>query len=246
MSVIEPSPENSEPKSPLSSEVVDTVTEHVHRWTVFVLAAIMSTDLILTLWRGHWLTACLVAMIISITLGPVIFKRHMSVKIPPEFHLLAILFMFASLFLGEVRNFYERVWWWDIALHSMSGLLLGIVGFLLVYVLNENRPVNLHMKPRFVAFFAFIFAVAFGAVWEIFEFAMDQIFGMQMQKPMLDDPSGLTDTMWDLIVDALGALLISVLGWWYLWKRETSFIEVWIHKFIESNPRLFRSRSVKY
>jgi len=148
--------------------------------------------------------------------------------------------MFAALFLGEVRNFYERFWWWDIALHTTSGLLLGILGFLLIYVLNEADRIDVHMLPRFVAFFAFTFAVAMGALWEIFEFAMDRVFGMNMQKPMAGDPSGLTDTMWDLIVDALGALAVSLLGWWYMVRERQSFIELWIRRFIMRNPRLFR------
>jgi hypothetical protein len=38
--------------------------------------------------------------------------------------------------------------------------------------------------------FAFVFAVAGGALWQIFEFAADRLFGMQMQKPMFDDPRG--------------------------------------------------------
>ena len=49
-----------------------------------------------------------------------------------------------------------------------------------------------------------------GALWEILEFAIDQTFGTTMQK------SGLVDTMWDLIVDGLGALTISILGYGYL------------------------------
>ena len=69
---------------------------------------------------------------------------------------------------------------------------------------------------------------------------MDQIVGTNMQKPMLGDPSGLTDTMWDMIVNTLGALAISSLGGWYMKRRAHSFIEVWIRKFIERNPRLFR------
>jgi hypothetical protein len=70
---------------------------------------------------------------------------------------------------------------------------------------------------------------------------MDSLFGMNMQKPMLGDPSGLTDTMWDLIVDALGALIISILGWRYLKNPErNSFLERWIDSFIERNPRFFR------
>ncbi|PTB91160.1 hypothetical protein C9993_12715, partial [Marinobacter sp. Z-F4-2] len=123
----------------------------------------------------------------------------------------------------------------------MSGFLLGILGFLLVHIMNETENIHVHMKPGFVAFFAFMFALGVGALWEIFEFTMDSLFGMNMQKPMLGDPSGLTDTMWDLIVDATGALVISVLGWRYLKNPDKrSFLERWIDSFIERNPRFFK------
>jgi hypothetical protein len=56
---------------------------------------------------------------------------------------------------------------------------------------------------------------------------------------MAGDPFGLTDTMWDLIVDTLCALTISILGWWYMIRERQSFIEVWIRRFIERNPGLF-------
>jgi uncharacterized membrane protein YjdF len=97
------------------------------------------------------------------------------------------------------------------------------------------------MKPGFVAIFAFMFAVGIGALWEIFEFSMDSLFGMDMQKEMRGDPSGLTDTMWDLIVDILGALVISILGYGYVkTARNESFLERWIKAFVKSNPRLFK------
>jgi len=213
----------------------------IHRATVFVFLSIMAVELVLTLAKGQWLTAFLVVMIMSVALSPIIFSHRLPVTFPPEFHVLAITFIFASLFMGEVWQFYARVWWWDIALHGTSGLLLGIFGFLLVYALNEDRHIDLHMRPHFVAFFAFLFAVAVGAAWEVFEFAMDQTFGMNMQKPVPGDPSGLTDTMRDLIEDAIGALIISLLGWRHLKSPKESFLEAWIRKFIESNPRLFRS-----
>jgi uncharacterized membrane protein YjdF len=164
------------------------------------------------------------------------------VRVPAEFQILAILFVFASLFLGEVRNYYELIWWWDAGLHASSGLLFGIVGFLLVYVLNENERIDINLRPRFVALFALTFAMAVGALWEVFEFAMDQTFGLQMQKPRLGDPSGLTDTMWDLSFDALGAVLVSAFGWWYMVHDRRSFIEDWIRKFNGHNRGLFRNR----
>ncbi len=64
--------------------------------------------------------------------------------------------------------------------------------------------------PIAIAFLSFCVAMAIGGIWEIFEFSMDQFFGMNMQK------SGLVDTMWDLIVDALGTLFAAVTGFLYL------------------------------
>ena len=200
----------------------------------------MAVELVLLVAESLWLSAFLVLAIMLITLAPVVLGRRMPVQIPAEFQVLAVVFVFSSLFLGEVRSYYERIWWWDIALHMSSGLLLGMVGFLLIYVLNENERVDVHMRPRFVALFAFLFAVAVGAIWELFEFSMDRTFGTTMQKPMLGDPSGLTDTMWDLAVDTVGAFVISAFGWWYMKRKTHSFIEVWIRRFIDRNPRLFR------
>ena len=212
----------------------------IHLVVLAVLQTIMAVELVLVLWRGEGMTAVLVLVIMGVTLAPAVLGRRLPVDIPAEFQVLAIVFVFAALFLGEVRSWYVRIWWWDIALHTSSGLLLGLLGFLLVYVLNENERVDVHMRPRFVALFAFLFAVAVGALWEIFEFSMDRMLGTNMQKPMFGDPSGLTDTMWDLIVDTLGAFAISALGWWYMRRGERSFIEAWIQKFIDRNPRLFR------
>lgn len=212
-----------------------------HQRVTLVLQLILFVEAVVALWDQQWLTFAITVGIIAVTLLPLLLEHRYRMYIPPQFQLLAIAFVFASLFLGEVRDYYTRFWWWDILLHTTSGFLLGILGFLLVYVLNESEKVDLHLKPFFVAFFAFMFALGVGALWEIFEFTMDSLFGMNMQKPMLNDPSGLTDTMIDLIVDALGALVISIMGWRYLrgGKRE-SFLERWIRQFIETNPALFR------
>ncbi len=233
-------PMDTRPKPQQSEQNTTDLPTRIHRGVLFALQSMMLVELVLLLIDGQWFNAFLVITIMVTSLLPVVLGRHFRVYIPPEFQLLAIVFVFAALFLGEIQSYYIRYWWWDIVLHTSSGLLMGILGFLLVYVLNESENVGVHMRPRFVAFFAFLFAVTVGTLWEIFEFAMDQLAGTQMQKPMLGDTSGLTDTMWDMIVNALGALAISVLGWWYMRQQERSFIEVWIHKFVVRNPRLFR------
>lgn len=212
----------------------------LHRLLSFSFQTILMVGLIGAVLAGRWTVAAFTSGVMLITLAPLIMKKRFRVFIPPEFELLAITFVFASLFLGEVRAYYVRFWWWDIALHTFSGFLLGILGFLLVHLLNEKEEIEVHMKPAFVALFAFFFSLAVGALWEVFEFSMDQFFGLDMQKAMLADPSGLTDTMWDLIVDAVGAGVIAVLGYGYLKTAgNDSFLERWIGSFIESNPRFF-------
>lgn len=204
-----------------------------------VLQLVMAFQLVLLVIRQEWLQAFLVAGIMVATLTPVVFRRRLPVDVPSEIQIVVVLFVFATLFLGEVRDYYERFWWWDTVLHTTSGLLLGALGFMIVYMLNEDRQVDLHMRPSFVALFAFFFALAIGALWEIFEFAMDRYFGTNMQPSTPGDPSGLTDTMHDLIVDTLGAAVVSLAGWRYLARVRMSYVDNWARRFIERNPQLF-------
>ena len=206
----------------------------IHQWLTIVLQVIILVGLAFSIYEKFWLNTFLITGILLLTLLPMVLRKRFAVYLPPEFELLAILFIFASLFLGEIRGYYAKFIWWDVVLHTGSGLLLGIMGFLLVYLLNQEEKIELHMKPNFVALFSFVFAVAMGAVWEIFEFAVDGLFGFNMQK------SGLIDTMWDLIVDTLGALVIAMLGYGYMKRGSENFVERWIDKFIAGNPRLFR------
>ena len=222
-------------QGPQEAEAPETsLTTRIYWGILVVLQVVMAVELLLLLIEQQWLNASLVVGIMVLTMSPAVLAPRLNVRIPAEFQLLAIAFVFATLFLGEVLRYYDRFAWWDTALHAFSGLLMGVFGFLLVYLLNENRRVDLQLRPRFVAFFAFLFAVAVGTFWEIFEFVVDQLFGTGMQS------GGLYDTMLDLMFDAVGAAAISFFAWWYLRRGERSFVARWVHKFISRNPRLFR------
>jgi len=214
----------------------------LHRLVVRVLLFLMVIEWIVLMVELRFLQLFLVTVIIIVLLAPELFRNKMDIVIPAEFHFVAVIFILASLYLGEIQQFYRLIWWWDMALHGTAGLLMGIFGFLLVYILNENPRVELQMKTGFIALFAFFFSISIGTVWEIFEFAMDQLFGFNMQKEMFGDTSGLTDTMWDIIINAAGAAVISLLGWWYLSLRKDFFIQSLIKKFINKNPSLFSSK----
>lgn len=210
------------------------LSDRTNRQLTNLLKGLLVLGVVMEVIQGNWLAALATLGVVVVVLLPVALGNRFDVKIPPEFELCAVLFVIASLFLGEVQGYYLKFWWWDLLLHAASGLLLGIFGFLLVHVLNEKEDLHLSLKPSFVALFAFLFALGMGTMWEMMEYAIDQVFGSNMQK------SGLDDTMGDLIVDGLGAMIISISGYFYLRTVGTdSFLERWIHHFIVINSRLF-------
>lgn len=213
------------------------LARRAHLAVLLVLQGIMAVQLVTLVTEGRWQHVFLVAAVMGVIAAPEILRERLPVEIPSEVQIVAVLFIFATLFLGEVRDYYERIWWWDLALHASAGLLFGLVGFLIVFLLNESRRHEVQLRPSFVALFAFTFALALGNVWEIFEFSMDRLFGLTMQKPMAGDPSGLTDTMWDLVVNLVGAAVVSVAGWFYIRHTRRRHVDTWIARFIRRNRR---------
>lgn len=176
--------------------------------------------------------AFVAAATLALSLAPMFVARWADVHVPPSFIAAMAIFIGATLFLGEVFEFYDRFWWWDVVMHGTSAVGFGLVGFVLVFIMFQGD--RYAAPPVAVAFFAFCFGMTIGAVWEIFEFGMDQAFGLNMQK------SGLMDTMTDLIVDALGALIGAATGFGYLKGRARGGLASLIDEFVDRNPRFFR------
>ncbi|MBW2992390.1 hypothetical protein KY345_04200 [Candidatus Woesearchaeota archaeon] len=196
---------------------------------IFILLAVIGAIL-----NFRWQILFVSCFAFFLTFLPALIERNFKVYLPAEFEIAIVVFIYASLFLGDVHGYYTRFWWWDIILHIGSALALGFVGFLILFTFYEEKKIK--AKPLTIALFAFCFALAAGALWEIFEFTIDSIFGQDMQK------SGLVDTMWDLIVDAGGALFTSVIGFIYLKGGKTRLFNHFLEHFIRENPKLFRNK----
>jgi len=197
-------------------------------WVTLIAAGIFS------FLDDRWTVLFVTLLAFLLTFLPSLFERRYRIDIPVEFEILVVIFVYATLFLGEVGNFYLRFWWWDILLHGISAVGFGIIGFMILFILYKRGKVR--ASPIWIAVFSFSFAIAIGAVWEIFEFGMDSFFGMSMQK------SGLVDTMWDLIVDGAGALIASTIGFLYLEGEDRVSFAKLMKRFVRENPRLFRDR----
>ena len=170
------------------------------------------------------LLQCGLGMVVMLLPG--ILERKLKLVIPSGMLVAFAIFLFCGVYLGEVHYFYFRVPHWDTMLHTFSGFALGAVGLSIIGILNKSESVPISLSPAFVAIFAFCFAVTIGVIWEIYEFAVDAAAGLNMQKYMLESGEmlvgrgALMDTMKDLIVDALGALVISIIGYVSMKNKE--------------------------
>ena len=161
-------------------------------------------------------TQCLLGL--AVMSLPTIITHKLRLMVPNAMCILYYVFLYCAIFLGEIFSFYYLIPHWDLYLHAMSGAMLGALGFILVDWLNKDEHVKLSMSPVFVSLFAFSFALAVGALWEIYEFAFDRALGLNMQKfrnedgTLLIGASALRDTMEDLIIDGVSAAAVTILG----------------------------------
>lgn len=209
----------------------------LYRNLTLLMQAWLVVGMIVFVARRDWENAFLTLAVIALIVVPAFMLKRYRVYAPPEFQLIAVAFVFLSFFLGSARDYYYKFWWWDVVLHTTSGFLLGIVGWITLFLLNQTNRIPQGMRPSFLCFFAVTFAVFLGVMWEIFEFVVDRIWP---EVNMMSHETGVADTMHDLIVDTIGAVAVALMGYAYSRSGRYSFVVDAVRKFIEKNPRLFR------
>ncbi len=158
---------------------------------------------------GNWESATIALIIFVLMILPSIAKERYHFYLPFTLEIGIVFFIFITLFLGHMAEFYDYIPLWDKFAHFQSGILLGITGFILVYIFNENKKMKIDLSPSFVSFFAIAFSLAIGAVWEMVEFVGDSYFNTAWQL-------NNSDTMWDLIAAGIGSLIVSILGYFWM------------------------------
>ena len=224
--------------------------------------------LILQIFNGNFENVFLCILTLGLMIVPSVVQATFKVEFPSLLEVIILCFIFAAEILGEISAFYIKFPYWDTILHTINGFLCAAIGFSLVDIMNRESRIQFELSPLFMAITAFCFSMTIGVLWEFFEFAVDSICGLDMQKDTVItaihstylDPTksnhcvdflniikveiegnqlgvqgyldiGLIDTMYDMIVNFIGAFSFSVLGYIYVKKRDaTSLIKGLIPK----------------
>ena len=222
----------------------------------FVLRLAVIIIAVLSVLGGNYENLFICILVLVLFLLPSFIQRKLQIELPSTLEIIIICFIFAAEIMGELQNYFVQYPNWDTMLHTLSGFLLAAVGFSMVDLLNRNKPESFNLSPLFLALVAFCFSMTAGVLWEFFEFLMDRVFLLDMQKDtvihtissvaldasrqnipivleQIQDVSvngqslglggyldiGLYDTMEDLFVNFIGAVVFSTIGFFYVRNR---------------------------
>lgn len=212
--------------------------------------------LVRQLFMGNYMNVALCVLTLILFYIPDIADRTFNIKLPDALEVIILLFIYAAEILGEIREYYIALPYWDTMLHTINGFLMAAIGFAMVNVLNKSEKIHLNLSPVFLAVVAFCFSMTIGVAWEFFEYASDCFMSTDMQKDTWvyevstvtvhpegknvavnltpsqiqfnDDKGivyayeqkyldiGLHDTMKDLLVNCIGAVVFSAIGALYV------------------------------
>lgn len=103
--------------------------------------------------------------------------------------LIVAIIGFLDIYLGIGKEYFLTVWWWDIILHILGGLWVGLATAWALVSLDKH----VHLLLCVAA------ALTIGIAWEVFEYAAHMGGSIFMSYPL--------DTTKDILDDSLGGIL---------------------------------------
>ena len=242
---------------PQPRDLKEAVRRQPAVFTVYlVLRLMVLATLVSSVIRSEYESAFICLLVLVLFMLPFFIQQNFGIELPSTLEIIILLFIFAAEILGELECYFITFPYWDSMLHTTTGFLCAATGFALIDILNRNSRIKFELSPIYVALAAFCFSMTVGVLWEFFEFGMDRLFHMDMQKDtvvssitsvMLDPTNknipvtidgitsvtvngqelgfggyldiGLYDTMEDLFVNFIGAVVFSTIGYFYIKHR---------------------------
>lgn len=174
-------------KTPKPRDTVQRLKEAIHKqpavFAVYLaLRLIVLAELVMSIIRGEYESAFICLLVLALFILPFFIQQNFGIQLPSVLEIIILLFIFAAEILGELECYFITYPNWDSMLHTTTGFLCAATGFALIDILNRNSRIKFQLSPVYVALAAFCFSMTVGVLWEFFEFGMDRVFHLDMQK----------------------------------------------------------------
>lgn len=131
-------------------------------------------------------------------------KKSFIIEVDCGSQTMLTIFIFTAVVIGSTVNNRTTFQHIDVLTHFIAGFISAWFGYDFANIVYRKRG---DLGPAMSSLFALTFALALSVGWEIYEFSMDRIYGMNLQCSAPDTEYGLIDTMWDFIVCSVGSVL---------------------------------------
>lgn len=164
----------------------------------FALRLSVLAVLLAQIFNRNFENVFLCVLVLILFAMPSILERRLDIDLPDTLEIIILLFIYAAEILGEINAYYVTFPHWDTLLHTLNGFLCAAIGFSLLDLLNRHKRATFSLSPLYLAVVAFCFSMTVGVLWEFFEFWMDQLFYLDMQK--------------DTVIHEIGTILLDPNG----------------------------------
>ncbi len=147
-----------------------------------VLRLIVVASLVSAIIRREYESAFVCVLVLFLFMLPFFIQKNFGIRLPSTLEIIILLFIFAAEILGELQSYFIQYPYWDTMLHTTNGFLCAAFGFALVDILNRDTKIKFELSPIYIALVAFCFSMTIGVLWEFFEFSVDRLFHLDMQK----------------------------------------------------------------
>lgn len=135
---------------------------------------------------------------------PRIINKIFKLKISDTIELVYVVFIILAQFIGSVVNLYDKVWWYDLFTHFLSGILISVFALVVMDWLGVYKEKNKFFNTLFIISFNLMIA----SFWEFLEFGAFVFLKMDVQHHLT---TGVFDTMEDMLIALFGSIIVSVL-----------------------------------
>ena len=130
--------------------------------------------------------------------------KLLRLSIPYHILLFAMVALFINTFFGYYLNYFNRSKTFDRYLHGYGSFAFALLIYFILINLTESGG-----SKFFRAVLVAALGIATGAVYEIYEYAMD----LKQSTNMPNMQRGLKDTDFDIVFDILGSFIAAVFAY---------------------------------
>lgn len=140
-------------------------------------------------------------------------------EVTPLSQTMLNVIIFVGIVIGSYFGFFDKIWWFDIFMHVLSGFVCAVFGYDFAVIIQRKKG---QCAATLAALFAIMFALSIAVGWEFYEFLMDTLHGTNLQLAKAGEETtmfdlskyrgeygylGLVDTMTDMMMNAGGGIV---------------------------------------